>query len=279
MPRVTKHDLIKDAKLLSQLLEEDLPPREDLISGTLVDKVLPIYKNSITLICAKPKSISHLAVNMAKQGHAVLYISLENGSRVDKDRFTYACDLYKLTDKQKQNLVYIPFDDGINSPTLGFNAILEFISKPECTFDIIFIDALERVISKGSSGSEISANGYNVLNQLQTAIRNSESTPALVATWQFSKSGFDKTIDTIDMDALGGSIAAVQIAESLWVLKKNPKNPKDWKAKLLASRELSADDTIIDIYYNKGMNIALEKNLDDLLKDTDLNNMDMSEDK
>lgn len=279
MPRVTKHDLIKDAKLLSQLLEANLPPREDLLSGTVIDTVLPIYKNSITLVCAKPKSgksmfVTHLATNMAKSGHAVLYISLENGSRVDKDRFEHACKLYKLNDKQKENLLYIPFDDGINSQHLGFAAILDFISKPECSFDVIFIDALERVISKGSSGSEISANGYDVLNQLQTTIRNSDSHPALIATWQFSKSGFDKSIETIDMDALGGSIAAVQIAETLWVLKRDNKNKKDWKAKLLASRELSSDDTIVDIYYNKGMNIAKEKNLDELLQETDLNGID-----
>lgn len=271
MAKIVKHDLIKDAKLLSSLLEEDIPPREDLLSGTVIDNVLPIYKNSITLVCAKPKSgksmfITHLATNLAKMGHSVLYISLENGSRVDKDRFTHACELYKLTDKQKQNLLYIPFDDGINSQKLGFAAIIEFLGLPECSFDVIFIDALERVITRGESGSEISKNGYEVLNLLQTTIRNSDSHPALIATWQFNKSGFDKRIEDVDMDALGGSISAAQIAETLWVIRRDSKKREDWRAKLLASRELSSDNTIVDVYYDDGMNISLEKNLDELLR-------------
>jgi len=273
MPTVVKHDLIKDVELLSQLLSKDIPPRQDLMSGTVIDRVLPIYRNSITLVCAKPKSgksmfIAHLAVNMAKMGHSVLYISLENGSRVDRDRFQKAISLYNVSEEQMNNLAYLPFDDGITNEHLGFAALKDFISRPECTFDVIIIDALERVISRGESGAEISKNGYKILNDLQTTIRNSESHPALIATWQFNKSGFDKKIEDIDMDALGGSISAVQIAETLWVIRRDSRNKENWKARLLASRELSADDTVVDVYYNNNFDISYKKDLDELFKNS-----------
>lgn len=271
MANVVKHDLIKDVELLSSLMKRDIPPKEDLMSGTVIDRVLPIYRTSMTLVCAKPKSgksmfIAHLAINMAKMGHSVLYISLENGSRVDRDRFQKAIDLYHVSEKEMNNFAYLPFDDGIANEHLGFAALIDFISRPECTFDVIFIDALERVIARGESGAEISKNGYKILNDLQTIIRSSDSHPALVATWQFNKSGFDKKIEDIDMDALGGSISAVQIAETLWVIRRDSRNKSNWKARLLASRELSADDTVVDVYYNDNFDISCTKNLDELLK-------------
>lgn len=219
-----------------EFANEATKEREDLESGTELDGIMPIFKDSLTVISAPPKSgkslfMLHLALNLAWSGNLVLYLSLENSKAQDKKRLLNACDTYGKKPPDLWcyvNVRSIPSSQKAQS-------VLAFISKFE-EYDAVFIDATERITQMGESGSEISKNGRDLLDSLLNARSDNENTPALICTWQYNKQNLNNKIEEASLASLGGSISAVQIADNIWTILRDKKSNR-WVAKLLNSRE------------------------------------------
>lgn len=270
MPEKIEKEDVK--KVLSQyILSNDelenmvIEPRIDLKSGTQVDEVLPIFKDSLTVVSAPPKNgkslfMLHLAMNLAWEGNIVLYISLENTLRQDLNRMKSAKNTYGKG--QPESFFYI------NKERVPSKYISEFVYKVIQNFgeyDVIFIDATEKIISLGETGSEISKNGKEVLDNILACKAQNENKPAIVCSWQFSKQNLNNKIEEASLASLGGSISAVQMADSIWTIVRN-RAKGEWKIKLLASREdYSTDKDTIDVYWNNQFD--LRTNADLLIED------------
>ena len=267
--KIEKEDV---KKVLSQyILSNDelenmvIEPRIDLKSGTQVDEVLPIFKDSLTVVSAPPKNgkslfMLHLAMNLAWEGNIVLYISLENTLRQDLNRMKSAKNTYGK--EQPESFFYI------NKERVPSKYISEFVYKVIQNFgeyDAIFIDATEKIISLGETGSEISKNGKEVLDNILACKSQNENKPAIVCSWQFSKQNLNNKIEEASLASLGGSISAVQMADSIWTIVRN-RAKGEWKIKLLASREdYSTDKDTVDVYWNNQFD--LRTNTDLLIED------------
>ena len=270
MPEKIEKEDVK--KVLSQyILSNDelenmvIEPRIDLKSGTQVDEVLPIFKDSLTVVSAPPKNgkslfMLHLAMNLAWEGNIVLYISLENTLRQDLNRMKSARNTYGK--KQPESFFYI------NKERVPSKYMSEFVYKVIQNFgeyDVIFIDATEKIISLGETGSEISKNGKEVLDNILACKAQNENKPAIVCSWQFSKQNLNNKIEEASLASLGGSISAVQMADSIWTIVRN-RAKGEWKIKLLASREdYSTDKDTVDVYWNNQFD--LRTNADLLIED------------
>lgn len=242
-----------------------IEPRIDLKSGTQIDEILPIFKDSLTVISAPPKNgkslfMLHLAMNLAWEGNIVLYISLENTLRQDLSRMKSARNTYG----KEQPECFFYLNKGM-VPTSYISQFVYQVIQKFGEYDAIFIDATEKIISLGETGSEISKNGKEVLDTILACKSQNENKPAIVCSWQFSKQNLNNKIEEASLASLGGSISAVQMADSIFTIVRN-RAKGEWKIKLLASREdYSTDKDTIDVYWNNQFD--LRTNADLLIED------------
>ena len=261
-PKNDTHNFTKEdwRKVLSQYItlgsdfaKEDIAPREDLISGTELDNIMPIFKDSLTVISAPPKNgksmfMLHLALNLAWNGNLILYLSLENSRRQDRERVDDACKTYGKEVSDFWN--YVNIKDMTKFKTQAVENFIRYFGE----FDAIFIDATEKITQMGETGSEISKYGREILDKLLNGKFDNENKPAIVCTWQYNKENLNNKIEDASLASLGGSISAVQMADNIWTILRDRKT-KRWVAKLLTSREVVTDKDTFDVWDGKAFRL------------------------
>lgn len=258
----------KFKKTVGDIIMEEVEKPKEFKSDSIIDTIRTIMEGTITLIAAPMKAgksftLLHMALVHALAGNRVLYISLENDYKAyDKFRIEDALSEYKQIPDTFDyiNKEFIPYSSKPEEKDRPLRYVLGMIAYLE-DYDIIFIDAPEKIMDGGDSGAEISRKGKEFFERILISMKQNKNRVAVVMTWQFNKDSIKE--GKMNLASLGGSISAAQSVDTIWTVYVKDDGTR--KVKCLASRGRVGDNPEFTIYEKGRFKIPRDTSIDSLI--------------
>ena len=155
----------------------------------------------------------HLALNVAKQGHEVYYLSLENSKKTDYKRLKEACKLYSIPETIKFHFLNTKKDYEIRA----FKNDLKDFKAAKKGHIFVFIDAPEYLFDYNDTSSGLYGQGVSILNEFNELADGGNM--VICMTWQAVRGATQKE-KGITLDDLANSMAASRISAFVWAIEQ-----------------------------------------------------------
>lgn len=237
---IAKNKLLGVVQNMSVLLKRDDLPRADfLLTRTAIDTCVGGFtKRSINVILGpsgmgKSLVALHMAALMSRD-YKVLYLSLENDITDDLERYNEMPIEYQKND---ENLDFYSQQLSDLEPKLLMQYLTNCVSSN--LYDIIFIDAVELMISAKSEGGAMYKSGMDFMERLKKSLDKSNTT--VVLTWQTNRNGLNQTIEQLSLDDTAMSTGLVKFPRSIWCVGEDKNGIKKlrklkYRGKVLENR-------------------------------------------
>lgn len=210
----------------------------------------------------KSLTLLHMAY-CASKSHKILFISCENSLQTDFGRMAKLKKIYK--NYNEDNILYINAHDYNNNkdlPDVKPSSIHELLKTG--MFDMVFIDSYQVLFdTEAEDGAKMHEVGNNIMKTLHSISVSKKI--AVFMTWQLARIKV-KSIDEIDENDISQSIGVARYASTMFVVRHDKKNQKDWRIKLIKSREEYIDNDSKPLIVDNSFYIEAETKLDFLLK-------------
>lgn len=212
----------------------------------------------------KSLCLIHLAYR-ASYDHKILYISCENSIQTDSKRFDKIKETYE--EYNEDNITYINVLDKLENENTETKPaeILQLINSGK--YDMVFLDSYQVLFdAEASDGATL----YKIGNTIMKALYGCsvKSNVAVFITWQLARIKVE-SIEDIDENDISQSMGIARYANTMFVIRRSKKNLKNWKIKLIKSREDFNPIGSIELMYNDKFTLRKEKNISELLSTVD----------